>query len=73
MASAFGLDEFVGNSSVAELKEAKLTTNDLKYIAQTSNISFPSNTRKEEIGAFILTHFGDREPSPVHLKTQIFC
>lgn len=64
MASISNLDEFIGNPSVEELKEAKITKNDLKYIAKNFNISFSSDIRKEELRTLILTHLGEEAPAP---------
>ncbi|MPC52494.1 hypothetical protein E2C01_046364 [Portunus trituberculatus] len=59
MASISNLDEFVGNRSVAELKNAKITKNELKYLATNFNLAFPSDIRKEELRTLILTHLGE--------------
>lgn len=55
----FDPQEFVGNPSVEELKAAKVTKDQLKYIAANFNIQFTHETKKDHVMALILTHLGE--------------
>ena len=52
----FDQQEFVGNPSVEELKAAKVTKDQLKYIAANFNIQFTHETKKDHLMTLILTH-----------------
>ncbi len=58
MSHELNLDAFCSNPSVAELQTAKVTKNDLKYIARQFDLSYPSDIRKEELRTQILVHLG---------------
>ncbi|XP_063856508.1 uncharacterized protein LOC135098191 [Scylla paramamosain] len=51
------------NPSVAELQTAKVTKNDLKYMARQFDLSYPSDIRKEELRTQILVHLGGEATS----------
>ena len=49
MASPFDAEEFVGNPSAEELKAAKVSKDQLKYIAANFGIQFTHETRKQRL------------------------
>ncbi len=63
MSHELNLDAFCSNPSVAELQTAKVTKNDLKYIARQFDLSYPSDIRKEELRTQILVHLGGEATS----------
>ncbi|XP_063847248.1 uncharacterized protein LOC135092563 [Scylla paramamosain] len=63
MSHELNLDAFCSNPSVAELQTAKVTKDDLKYIARQFDLSYPSDIRKEELRTQILVHLGGEATS----------
>ncbi|XP_063856826.1 uncharacterized protein LOC135098416 [Scylla paramamosain] len=63
MSHELNLDAFCSNPSVAELQTAKVTKDDLKYIARQFDLSYPSDIRKEELRTQILVHLGGKATS----------
>lgn len=59
--SEFNALEFVGNPSVEEFKNSKITKDDLKYIAKSLGITFNVDVRKDRLRSLILIHLGDTE------------
>ena len=55
----FDAEEFVGNPSAEELKAARVTKDQLKYIAANFSIQFTHDTKKEHLMTLILTHLGE--------------
>ena len=62
----FNVEEFVGNPSIEELKVAKVTKDQLKYIAANFNIQFTHETKKDHLMTLILTHLGDKQAASPH-------